>query len=247
MNYFLDTTETIPDNVGFSMFGGIHIAWLVFFLIVVVMNCFLYNSLQLKGRCIWRKVVAGLIVLDELFKMAMLAFGNRYTLSYLPLHLCSINIFIVAIYTFKPNTTIGAFLYTVCIPGALAALIFPSWSSLPFGNFMHMHSFTVHILLALYPIVLCVGGDIKVDVKSIPKCLLMLVCMAIPIYIVNLLLDTNFMFLMYADEGNPLQIFKQLWGSHLLGYPVIIAGVLIVMYMPVLIFKKISERRKPPV
>ena len=28
--------------------------------------------------------------------------------------------------------------------------------------------------------------------------------MAVPIYCVNLLLDTNFMFLMYAPDGNPL-------------------------------------------
>ena len=178
--------------------------------------------------------------------MVMLALGDRYTLSYLPLHLCSINIFIIAIYTLKPSKIIGAFLYTVCIPGAIAALAFPSWTSLPLGNFMHIHSFTVHILLALYPIVLCVNGDIKVDVKCIPKCLLMLVCMAVPIYFINLIVDTNFMFLMHADEGNPLLLFEQLWGSHLLGYPVIIAGVLIVMYLPVLLFKKINVKKNPP-
>ena len=247
MNYFLDTTETIPENVGFSMFGGIHLGWLVLFCVIVIFNCIWYRKLQTKGRMIWKKVVAGLIVLDELFKMAMLTLGGRYTLGYLPLHLCSINIFIIAIYTFKPSKTIGAFLYTVCIPGALAALIFPSWTSLPFGNFMHLHSFTVHILLALYPIVLCIGGDIKVNVRYIPKCLLMLVGMAVPIYIVNLLLDTNFMFLMQADEGNPLEIFEQLWGNHLLGYPVIIAGVLIVMYLPVIIFQRVKINEKPPV
>lgn len=245
MNYFFDTTETIPQDQGFSAFSGVHIAWLVFFVVLVITNCMWYRNMRYRSRDLWRKIVAGLIVLDELFKMAMLTIGNRYTVDYLPLHLCSINIFIIAIYSFKPNNTLGAFLYTVCIPGAIAALLFPSWTSLPLGNFMHIHSFTVHILLALYPIVLCVGGDIRIDVRNVPKCLILLIGMAIPIYAVNLLLDTNFMFLMHADAGNPLQVFEQLWGNHLLGYPVIIAGVLIVMYLPVVIYKAVMQKKSP--
>ena len=58
----------------------------------------------------------------------------------------------------------------------------------------------------------------------------------------NILLDTNFMFLMYVDEGNPLYLFEQLWGSHLLGFPVIIAGVLIVMYVPLVVFRIIRKK-----
>ena len=45
---------------------------------------------------------------------------------------------------------------------------------------------------------------------------------------VNLLLDTNYMFLMYADPGNPLYLFEQMWGNHLYGFPILITAVLIV-------------------
>ena len=44
--------------------------------------------------------------------------------------------------------------------------------------------------------------------------------------------DTNFFFLMEADPGNPLYFFETAWGSHLLGFPVIIVGVLLVMQGP---------------
>lgn len=247
MKYFLDTVETIAPDVGFSQFGTIHLTWLAVFLAVVGFNCIWYRRMSAVGRDRWKKIVAGLIVLDEIYKMIMLAIGGRYIADYLPLHLCSINIFIIAFHAWKPTRPVGAFLYTVCIPGAIAALLFPSWTSLPVGNFMHWHSFTVHILLAMYPIVLSVSGDIDLSVKDIPKCLLLLVGMAIPIYIVNLLLDTNFMFLMYVEEGNPLLIFEQLWGNHLLGYPVIFAGVLIVMYVPVILIKSIKTKKNPPV
>ena len=241
MQYFLDTVETIQPGVGFSAFGGLHLSWLAVFVVILIVNCLLFHKLNEYGRSKWKKIVAILIVLDELFKMAMLGIGNRYTAGYLPLHLCSINIFLVAFHAWKPNKTIGAFLYTVCIPGAMAALLFPSWAELPLGNFMHLHSFTIHILLALYPLVLAINGDIKISARNIPKCLLLLIGMAIPIYLINMILDTNFMFLMSVEEGNPLYLFEQMWGNHLLGYPVIIAGILMVMYLPVKLFRKLKK------
>ena len=243
MQYFLDTTETIPDGVGFSQFGVTHILWLAIFVVVTAANCLWYVRLTDDGKHRWKKVVALLLLLDELFKMAMLALGRRYTASYLPLHLCSINIFLILFHAFKPLKVIGGFLYTVCIPGALAALLFPSWTALPLGNFMHLHSFTVHILLAMYPIVLAVSGELAPSVKQLHKYLLLLVGMAIPIYGINLLLDTNFMFLMWADEGNPLIIFEQLWGNHLYGFPVIIAAVLLVMFLPLELYRKLKNSK----
>ena len=242
MQYFLDTTGTIPASVGFNQFGGLHLGWLALFVAVTIGNCVWYRKLSDSGKTYWKKIVAVLLLLDELFKMAMLAIGGRYTVDYLPLHLCSINIFMILIHAFKPSKVLGVFLYTVCIPGALAALLFPSWTALPLGNFMHLHSFTVHILLALYPIVLFAAGELVPNLKDLTKCLLLLVIIAIPIYGVNLLLDTNFMFLMQADPGNPLLIFEQMWGNHLYGYPVIIAGVIVVLYLPLCIYRKIKKQ-----
>ena len=243
MKYFLDTVDTIPDGVGFDHFGGLHILWLVATLVAAIFCCIWYRKATLDKRNIWKKVIAILIVLDEIFKMAMLTIGGRYTIGYLPLHLCSINIFVIAIHAWKPNKTMGSFLYTVCIPGALAALLFPSWAKLPLGNFMHIHSFSIHALLMLYPLVLAVNGEIEVRIAHVPKCLLMLVCMAVPVYVFNVLFDTNFMFLMEADPSNPLYIFEQLWGNHLYGFPIIISAIIIVMYVPLEIYRKIKSKK----
>jgi len=62
--------------------------------------------------------------------------------------------------------------------------------------------------------------------------------MAVPIYIFNVIFDTNFMFLMFVEEGNPLLLFEQMWGNHLLGYPVLLAAVIIVMCVPLLWMKR---------
>ena len=243
MRYFLDTVDTIPSGVGFSHFGGSHIVWLLITVAVIVSNCIWYRKLSANGKQLWKKIVAILLIADEIFKVVMLLIGERYIPDYLPLHLCSINIFLIAFHAWRPSKILGGYLYTVGIPGAMAALLFPTWTSLPVLNFMYFHSFTVHILLVLYPVVLFASGELSPRLRLLPKYLLLLVVMAIPIYFINLLLNTNFMFLMYAEEGNPLYIFEQIWGSHLLGFPVIIVAVLIVMYGPLTIFRKLRYKK----
>ena len=242
MKYFFETTESIADGLGFSLFGNLHLLWLGAAIACLVGNLLGYRRLEESGRCKWRRIIAWLLITDELFKMAILIYSGRYGFSYLPFHLCSINIFAIAIHAYKPSKILDNFLYTVCIPGALAALLFPSWTKLPVTSGMHIHSFTVHILLMMYPVVLTFGGDLKPDVRQMPKSLGLLLLMAIPIYGINLLLDTNFMFLMSADPGNPLYFFETLWGNHLLGFPVIIAGVLLVMYGPIVLIKKLCKK-----
>ena len=242
MKYFLDTSDTIPSGMGFSHFDGLHLGWLAFFVVTVILNCIWYRRLREKGKDRWRKTVAVLLIADELFKMIVLFIGGNYSWGYLPLHLCSINIFVIAIHAWKPNKLLNNFLYTICIPGAIAALLFPTWTALPLLNAMHIHSSSVHILLAMYPIVLGVAGDLKPSVKMLPKCLGLLVLMAIPIYGLNLLLDCNFMFLMSASKGNPLYWFEQNWGNHLLGFPVLITAVMIVMYVPMYLFRILRKK-----
>lgn len=242
MKYFFETTETIVEGVGFSLFGNLHLLWLGAMIVCLLTNLFGYRRLNDFGRSRWRKIIAWLLIADELFKMVILICSGHYGFSYLPFHLCSINIFLIAIHAYKPSQILDNFLYTVCIPGALAALLFPSWTSLPVTSGMHIHSFTVHILLLLYPTVLTLGGDLKPDIKQLPKSMGLLLLMAIPIYGLNLLLDTNFMFLMSADPGNPLYVFETLWGNHLLGFPVIIAGVLLAMYGPLVLMKKLRKK-----
>lgn len=244
MEQFLDTAKTIDKGLGFELFGPVHITWLVVCVLCVVAGCRHYSRMSDHGKETWRKCLALLLIANEVFKQVCLDIGNTFTLNYLPLHLCNINIFLIAIHAWRPSRTIGNFLYTICVPATVAALLFPSWSKLPVLNFMHLHSFTVHIMLAVYPLVLTVNGDIKPRMKDIPKCLGLLAIMAAVIYCINLGLGTNFFYLMNAPKGNPLYWFQQNWGDHRLGFPILIAAVLAVMYLPVEAYKHRKSHAK---
>lgn len=238
MKYFLDTTDTIAEGVGFSLFDATHITWLAIAAVVITLNCLWFRKMDELARSRWQKTMALLLIANELFKDVMLIIGQRFEPDYLPLHLCSINIFLIALHAWKPSVMLSNFLYTVCIPGAMAALLFPSWTRLPVLNFMHLHSSTIHIQLVMYPMVLATAGVLKPSVKGIPKCLGLLVLLAGLALVANLLLDTNFMFLMEAEPGNPLYVFGQIFGSHLVGFPILITAVLLVMYVPMELYRR---------
>ena len=242
MEHFLDTIETIGEGCGFSLFGTRHLVTLAVFVLFTAASCVVYGRADGKRRTMLRRLFAALLLADELFKHVCLLVGGNFNWTYLPLHLCSINIFLITVHAWRPSKTLDNFLYFICIPAATAALLFPTWTSLPAANFMFLHSTSVHILLAAYPVMLFAAGDIRPEPRMIGRCVLMLAAMAAPIAVVNLLLDTNFMFLMYAPEGNPLAWFAAHCGSHLVGFPVLLAAVGAVMDIPLLVQRRWKKR-----
>ena len=95
-----------------------------------------------------------------------------------------------------------------------------------------------------YPLLLVSTDQVSTDLRSAFQGVGLLVAMAIPVYGLNLLWDTNFMFLMRPDSGNPLELFEKLLGSHLWGFPILLPIVILIMYIPIFLLKKHKSRAK---
>ncbi len=240
---FFVSSDNIPEGVGFQAYGLTHILWLLAGFVLWITACILYRKLSLRKRKLVLQVLGAYIFLQEMVKNLVLVCLGEFSWGYLPFHLCGINILLIAFDTVKQTKTVRSFLYYFAIPGAALALLFPNWTKMPVWNFFHIHSFTIHILLVLYPLLLVTTNQAATDLKSAFRGVALLVAMAIPVYGLNLLWGTNFMFLMKPDSGNPLELFEKLLGSHLWGFPILLPVVILVMYLPILIFKK----RKEPV
>ena len=241
---FFITKENIPDGLGFQTFGLTHLLWLLAGLLFWVGACIFYNKLSDRKRKTMLTVLGAYIFLQEMVKNFVLLLLGEFSWGHLPFHLCGINILLIAFDLIKQTKPVRSFLYYFAIPGAMLALLFPNWTQLPVLNFFHIHSFTIHILLVLYPLLLVTTGQAQTDLRSAFQGVLLLVAMAIPVYFLNLLWDTNFMFLMRPDSGNPLEMFEKLLGSHLWGFPILLPIVIAVMYLPILLLKRRKSRAK---
>lgn len=235
---FFVTSDHIPQGVGFQTFGLTHILWLLAGAVFCIAACIFYRKLTDHKRKLALKILGGYIFLQEMIKNLVLILLGQFSWGHLPFHLCGINILLIVFDTLKQTKTVRSFLYYFAIPGAALALLFPNWTEMPVWNFFHIHSFTIHILLVLYPLLLVSTNQVATDLKSALKGVALLVAMAIPVYGLNLLWNTNFMFLMRPDSGNPLEFFEKLLGSHLWGFPILLPVVILVMYLPVFILKK---------
>lgn len=242
---FFLTKETIPEGVGFSTFGLTHLLWLLAFAVILTASIIVYKKLDANGKNKMRIILGASVFASEMIKnIVAIAIGD-FGVGHLPFHLCGISVVLITFDTVKPTKIVRYFLYYLGIPGALLALLFPNWTVLPCLNFFHIHSFTIHMLLVIYPLILIAGGEFLPDIKAMAKCILLLICLAIPIYFINLLCDTNFMFLMEPETGNPLGLFEKYLGSHLWGFPILLPKVMFIMYLPLLTAKKLKKQPKP--
>ncbi len=238
---FFLTKEAIPEGVGFSTFGLTHLIWLVSLSILGLILIVTYRKLDTNKRNVMRIVVGLIVVFHEIFRDIGVIAVDKFTFADLPLHLCGINILLVGFDLIKKTDIVRNFLYYFSIPGALLALLFPNWTMLPCMNYFHINSFGVHAFLVIYPLMLVISGEVQPKIEIMPKCIILLVCMAIPIYIVNLLCDTNFMFLMEPETGNPLGLFEKYLGNHLWGFPILLPVVMFAMYLPLFFASKCQK------
>jgi len=232
ISYFWETEYTLPpDAPGFSHFCLGHLLWLGGTVALCIGLWPAYRRWGMKGKLACRRVLAAMLVGDELFKYYIALRSGEFRPSYLPLHLCSINIFLIAADAIHPNRLLQEVLYAVCLPGAFLALIFPGWAYLPLFNALCIHSFTAHILLFLYPLLLISGGfqpNFQEFARTLPAALVVVGLVAC----FNQMFGTNFMFLSRAGEGNPLSWLEGFLGSpgYLLGIPVIAAVCWAILY-----------------
>ena len=238
MNHFWDTSETIPDGLGFSYFGKEHMICLLLCGTVLLVGTFAYRMFDKGQRRRFRNVLVAVLLSAELFKQIALILTGRWLPCYLPFHLCNVNIFIILWHSVRPNTLLSNFLYGICLPAAVAAILFPGWDDLPAWNFMYIHSWILHVSLALYPMALFVVGDIKPRLKDAWKSLLLLAGMALVLYCFNnwmqkIGIHVNFFFLRTVAKNNPLYFFQKIWGNHLYGFPFVVVVVFTIMYLPI--------------
>ena len=86
-----------------------------------------------------------------------------------------------------------------------------------------------------------IKGLVKPNLKDFLPYFIFTTSFCIISYFINEYFDTNFMFLMYAHPGTPLVWFAENWGSHFLGFPVLISAIAVAMYTGVFVYRKLTN------
>ncbi len=235
----------MPEEAeGMGLFSLAHISELILAAAVIILSAVLFKRCGFVARQKWLAISVVLLWADELVKQLGSAALDMWEVGFLPLHICSVNIFLATEYIFFKSKISAQLLYCLGIPGAILALILPTWSKLPIMNFMHLHSYTIHILLTIFPILLIINGE-RPNIKYLPKCCIAVALYSIPVYFINIALGTDFMFLNGA-KGTPFTGLVKAIGQPLYCplLVLLICGLMALMYVPWVVIDKRKNNRK---
>lgn len=240
LNYFFTYDIHLPEGVGISLFGGEHFRWLIFSIFACMALCRIYLELPQTKTKTMRRIIALCILSCELTKAFVLIRNDLYSIYYLPLHLCNLAGFFILFHAITNRPLVAHFLYAICMPGAICALLFPDWIRYPAFNLLSINSFLEHILLVAYPILLVARKEITPNVTALPRCFLILCGLSIPVYIFDKLFEANYMFLNWPSPGSPLEVFAKFWGEpgYLLGFIPLLLTAWLLLYTPFLIVQR---------
>ena len=247
MEYFWKQQDDIPAGMGYPLFGKEHIAsTAVTLLIVVVFICiFKRCNRKTQGRIL--KLIPVFLVLLETFKDLFLVSVGRFGRWYLPLHVCSMGIYVFLLSEFLPwnkaKKVFGEIALVLIMPGALAALIFPDWTVYyPVFNFINLYAYVWHGLLVLYPLLLLIKREVQPSLKHIHYILIFLAVVVPPIYLFDKKYNVNYFFVNWPERDTPLAWLASFMGNpgYLLGYGILALLVILIVYLILTVYGRIA-------
>ncbi len=243
-NFFVFDLD-LPAGVGIRWLGKEHILWLVSAAVVTLLLCIACARASERGRRRIRCAVCVLILLCEANRQLCLLSAGVWGVYTLPLHLCSMSVFVVLWNCLRGSKLSGELLYCLTMPGAAFALVFPDWLDYPALNLLSIGTFLGHILLIAYPAMSTACGLIRPEARRLPRCFACLFAAAVVMYVFNKCTGANYFFLNSPAPGSPLEWFARFLGNpgYILGFLPILSAVWLILYLP---WMRKRRKRKAP-
>ncbi len=227
METFFAFEADLPDGAGFSRFGLFHLAWLAAETVLCVLAARCVPRWKAATRRMVGRIGAVWMAGSELVRIAVLQSGGHWGRTVLPLHLCSMAVWLCLAHAWRGWDWVGQTLYALCLPGACAALLFPDWVIYPPGNYFCLHSFAIHAGTVLYIVAQTADGAIFPRRDACWKPVLFLCAVVPPVYWVDRRMEVNYCFLLQAAPGSPLVLLEKLGAPwYLPGYAAMILAVI---------------------
>ncbi|MCC8150435.1 MAG: TIGR02206 family membrane protein [Lachnospiraceae bacterium] len=231
-DHYFTYWDDLPADGGYPLFGGVHLAWLfgIAATIILCVICLRRQSPALQNRLL--KILAFILLALETYREIVLAVTGHFSFQTLPLHLCSLAIFIEAIFAFFPKAFFGELVCVVILPAATAGLLCPDWLRYPTLNYMNIHGFASHGILVLFSIITLLSGKYRPRIRRIYMSLLFFAVAVPVIYRLNVWQGTNFMFLNRPSTGSPFETIYEAYGytAYLAVFSATVLALILAMY-----------------
>ncbi|MCD8131506.1 MAG: TIGR02206 family membrane protein [Lachnospiraceae bacterium] len=231
--YFFTYETDLPEGVGFSHFGSVHLLWLAVIVLCIVLLSVFYMKKSKRGRRGLSKALAWTMCGILAAEHVVLLITGHQTIYQIPLHLCTLMPVVCLIFAYTRWDWAGQTIYSLGIVGAALALLFPDWNMYPQWNYMNLTGFSIHTGLILFGVWQLLDGAVKPRMKAMWKPVAFLMVVVPPIYLIDRWLGTNYFFLMEGSLGSPLQLLQERLGIwYIPAYAALALAVITIEYLP---------------
>ncbi len=221
-----------PAGPPFVLFGAQHLAALAVVLLVNLSFIRWRRTATEAGRRRFRLGLAALLLVDEaILHLWYISNGVWSVQTMLPFHLCAVLVYVSAAMLVTRSYRLYEVCYFLGLGAATQALLTPDT---PFG-FPHWRFFSVflsHGCMVTAAVYMTVVEGCRPTWRSLGRTLLALLIYAVPVYFINRLLGSNYLFIMRKPDTASLMDALPAWPWYL---PIVAALALIVftlLYLP---------------
>ncbi|OGN75206.1 MAG: hypothetical protein A2X25_04235 [Chloroflexi bacterium GWB2_49_20] len=224
----------------FILFGIWHLVALA--LIVIINFAMLgFRKSSEKTREIIRWTMAMILWIDEItWHLWNLYWGHWTIQTMLPLHICSVLVWLAGFMLVFKNFRIYEFAYFIGIGGAMQALLTPDAGIYGFPHYRVFQTFLSHGLLITSTIYMTTVEGFRPNWKSFWRVLMGVNIYAAIIFPVNRLLGTNYLFINGKPATASILDALPAWPYYIIYMELIGLIVFLLLYLPFIIkdFKK---------
>lgn len=157
--------------------------------------------------------------------------GQWNAQSSLPLELCSIASIASGIMLLTKNKHLFEIFYFIGIGGAVQAILTPDLN-FGFPQYRFLQFFFDHMLLILAPLLMIWLYDFTITKRSLLKSWLTLQGIAAVVFVCNLFLDANYMFLRRKPSGGSLLDFLGPYPYYIFSLEIVVMIIFFLLYLP---------------
>jgi len=230
----------------FVMFGPPHLAAM---LVIILLNFgllrFKYTTEATRHRLRW--TIAIILWANEVgWHIWNYAVGQWDIQTMLPLHLCSVLVWVGALAMVTRNYSVYEFMYFMGIAGALQALLTPDVGIYGFPHYRFWQTYISHGLIVTAAIYMTVVEGFRPTWKSLGRVFIwMNVYMGI-VFVVNQVIGSNYLFIARKPDTASLLDVLPPWPYYIAYIEVIGLVMCLVLYIPFIIKDWRAKRTSQP-
>jgi hypothetical integral membrane protein (TIGR02206 family) len=218
----------------FQLFSSVHLFTLAAFLLIAIL-LFMFRK-HLRTSRINRMVRIGLflvLIISEVSLQAWLWWSGYWSYQYsLPLHLSSISLILSALLLLTKRYALFEFTYFVGVGSALQAMITPDISLYTFPHYRYVHFFISHGGTVIANLFMVFVAGYRPTGKSIWKAFLWLNVYTFIVFIVNFLIEGNYMYISEKPVNPSLIDYLGPWPWYIFSLEAIALVTFFILYLP---------------